>query len=242
MVNDLGLAFICIQFMSNSKAIIRTENLRKTYKGAIDFQALKGVDIEIEQGSFISIVGQSGSGKSTLLYVLSTLDTSYEGDIYFNNQLLRKMGRNQISELRNSDIGFVFQFHYLLPEFSVVDNVSLPALKLGKFNPKEIRERAIEKLDLLGLADQADKKASQLSGGQQQRVAIARALINDPLVIFGDEPTGNLDSANTDVVFDIFKKLSNEDGKTVIIVTHDNDLAAKTDMIIRLKDGLVLNW
>jgi lipoprotein-releasing system ATP-binding protein len=228
--------------MSKPQPIIRTVNLRKTYKGVVDYQALKGVDIEVDQGSFVSIVGQSGSGKSTLLYVMSTLDTSYEGEIYFNNLLLRKMSRNQISALRNKDIGFVFQFHYLLPEFSVVDNVSLPALKLGKYNAKQIRERAIEKLDLLGLADQADKKASQLSGGQQQRVAIARALINDPLVIFGDEPTGNLDSANAEMVFEIFRKLSNQDGKTVIIVTHDNDLAAKTDMIIRLKDGLVLNW
>jgi len=228
--------------MSNRKAIISTKGLRKTYRGVIDYVALKGVDIEIEEGSFVSIVGQSGSGKSTLLYVLSTLDTSYEGEIYFNDLLLRKLGKNQISALRNSQIGFVFQFHYLLPEFSVVDNVSLPALKLGKLKAKEIRAKAIEKLDLLGLADQADKKASQLSGGQQQRVAIARALINEPLVIFGDEPTGNLDSENTDVVFEIFKNLSNNEGKTVIIVTHDNDLAAKTDMIIRLKDGLVLNW
>jgi len=226
----------------NKKPIIRTINLQKTYKGVIDFQALKGVDIEIEEGSFVSIVGQSGSGKSTLLYVLSTLDTNYEGEIYFNNHLLRKMGKNQISSLRNREIGFVFQFHYLLPEFSVVDNVSLPAMKLGKLNPAEIRKKAIEKLDLLGLADYADKKASQLSGGQQQRVAIARALINDPLVIFGDEPTGNLDSSNAEIVFEIFRKLSNEDGKTVIIVTHDNELAIKTDMIIRLKDGLVLNW
>lgn len=228
--------------MSKQQPIIKTVNLRKTYKGVVDYQALKGVDIEIENGSFVSIVGQSGSGKSTLLYVLSTLDTSYEGEIYFNSQLLRRMGRNQISALRNRDIGFVFQFHYLLPEFSVADNVSLPALKLGKYNAKQIREMAIEKLDLLGLADQADKKASQLSGGQQQRVAIARALINDPLVIFGDEPTGNLDSANAELVFEIFRKLSNQDGKTVIIVTHDNELAVKTDMIIRLKDGLVLNW
>jgi lipoprotein-releasing system ATP-binding protein len=154
--------------MSNRKAIISTKGLRKTYRGVIDYVALKGVDIEIEEGSFVSIVGQSGSGKSTLLYVLSTLDTSYEGEIYFNDLLLRKLGKNQISALRNSQIGFVFQFHYLLPEFSVVDNVSLPALKLGKLKAKEIRAKAIEKLDLLGLADQADKKASQLSGSSKE--------------------------------------------------------------------------
>ncbi len=171
-------------------AILETKNLDKYFRDPVDFQALKKVNIAVERGEFVSIVGSSGSGKSTLLYVLSTLDTDYEGHIFLAGEDLSVKSKNELAEIRNEKIGFVFQFHYLLPEFTVLDNVMLPALKLGKYSDEEIRKRALEKLGMLGLEDQADKKASKLSGGQQQRVAIARALINDPQIIFGDEPTG----------------------------------------------------
>lgn len=220
--------------------MIHTENLNKFYKGAEKFQALRDVSIEIGKGEFVAITGQSGSGKSTLLYVLSTLDTDYDGIIKINGNNLNELNANQLSALRNRDIGFVFQFHYLLPEFSVLENVCLPAMKLKKFTPAQIRERAIEKLAMLGLEDQINKKGGQLSGGQQQRVAIARALINDPVIIFGDEPTGNLDSQNAKMVFDIFKELSEKHEQTIVIVTHDPGIAAKSDRCITLKDGRVV--
>jgi lipoprotein-releasing system ATP-binding protein len=221
--------------------MISTRRLNKYYKGAEQFHALKDVAIDIGKGEFVAITGQSGSGKSTLLYVLSTLDTDYEGDIRINGNLLKDMNSNQLSALRNRDIGFVFQFHYLLPEFSVLENVCLPAMKLKQYTPAQIRERAAEKLSLLGLKDQITKKASQLSGGQQQRVAIARALINDPVIIFGDEPTGNLDSANAKMVFDIFKELSLAHKQTIVIVTHDPEIANKADRTISLRDGIVVS-
>jgi lipoprotein-releasing system ATP-binding protein len=220
--------------------MIITEGLNKFYKGAEQFQALRDVNLEIEKGEFVAITGQSGSGKSTLLYVLSTLDTDYSGTIKINKSVLKSLNANQLSSLRNRDIGFVFQFHYLLPEFSVLENVCLPAMRLKKYTPLQIRERGLEKLSILGLKDHAHKKASQLSGGQQQRVAIARALINDPVIIFGDEPTGNLDSANAKMVFDIFKELSEKHEQTIVIVTHDPGIAAKSDRTITLKDGRIV--
>ncbi|HRH36265.1 MAG TPA: ABC transporter ATP-binding protein [Catalimonadaceae bacterium] len=220
--------------------MIQTEGLNKFYKGAEKFHALRDVSLEIAKGEFVAITGQSGSGKSTLLYVLSTLDTDYSGKISVNKRVLNEMNSNQLSELRNRDIGFVFQFHYLLPEFSVLENVCLPAMKLKKYTPAQIRERAVQKLEMLGLADQIDKKGGQLSGGQQQRVAIARALINDPVIIFGDEPTGNLDSQNAKMVFDIFKELSEKHEQTIVIVTHDPGIAAKSDRCITLKDGRIV--
>lgn len=221
-------------------AILETKNLDKYFRDPVDFQALKKVNIAVERGEFISIVGSSGSGKSTLLYVLSTLDTDYEGHIYLAGEDLSVKSKNELAEIRNEKIGFVFQFHYLLPEFTVLDNVMLPALKLGKYSDAEIRKRALEKLGMLGLVDQADKKASRLSGGQQQRVAIARALINDPDIIFGDEPTGNLDSKNAQLVFDIFRELKEKYNQTIMVVTHDMNLAAQTDRTIRLHDGEVV--
>jgi lipoprotein-releasing system ATP-binding protein len=222
-------------------AILETKNLDKFFRDPVDFQALKKVNISVERGEFVSIVGSSGSGKSTLLYVLSTLDTDYEGHIFLAGEDLSVKSKNELAEIRNEKIGFVFQFHYLLPEFTVLDNVMLPALKLGKYSDAEIRKRALEKLGMLGLADQADKKASKLSGGQQQRVAIARALINDPQIIFGDEPTGNLDSKNAQLVFDIFRELKEKYNQTIMVVTHDMNLAGQTDRTIRLHDGEVVN-
>jgi len=222
------------------QAIIKTQNLNKNFHDPVEFQALKNINIQINQGEFVSIVGSSGSGKSTLLYVLSTLDTDYTGHIYFDGDDLSLKTKNELAEIRNQKIGFVFQFHYLLPEFTVLENICLPASKLAKYSEEEIKDRAYKKLDLLGLRDQALKKANKLSGGQQQRVALARALINEPKIIFGDEPTGNLDSKNSQNVFDIFKELKEQFNQSIVVVTHDMSFANKTDRIITLKDGEVI--
>jgi lipoprotein-releasing system ATP-binding protein len=226
--------------VTETRNILETKNLDKYFRDPVDFQALKKVSIAVKKGEFVSIIGSSGSGKSTLLYVLSTLDTDYEGQIFLDGEDLSRKSKNQLAEIRNEKIGFVFQFHYLLPEFTVLENVMLPALKLGKYSEDEVRKRAFEKLDMLGLRDQAEKRANKLSGGQQQRVAIARALINDPHIIFGDEPTGNLDSKNAQTVFDIFKELKEKYNQTILVVTHDMALAEQTDRTIRLHDGEVV--
>jgi lipoprotein-releasing system ATP-binding protein len=220
--------------------ILQTKNLDKFFRDPVDFQALKKVNIEIKPAEFVSIIGSSGSGKSTLLYVLSTLDTDYDGQIFLDGEDLSKKSKNELAEIRNEKIGFVFQFHYLLPEFTVLENIMLPALKLGKYSEAEIKKQAMDKLALLDMVEQAEKKANKLSGGQQQRVAIARALINNPKIIFGDEPTGNLDSKNAQTVFDIFKELKEKFGQTILLVTHDMALAAQTDRSIRLHDGEVV--
>lgn len=225
----------------SSDIILETRTISKFFRDPVDFQALKDISFKISRGQFVSIVGSSGSGKSTLLYLLSTLDTDYEGEILIDNEPLHEKSKNQLAEIRNEKIGFVFQFHYLLPEFTVLDNVMLPALKLGKYDEDTIRKHAYEKLDLLGLGDQALKKASKLSGGQQQRAAIARALINKPSIIFGDEPTGNLDSKNAQTVFDIFRELQTKFNQTILVVTHDQQFAASTDRRITLKDGELLS-
>jgi len=230
-----------IQAAYSDSPIIQTIGLNKSFHGAEDFHALKDINISINKGEFVSIVGSSGSGKSTLLYVLSTLDTDYSGEIIVDTKSLHKMGKNQLANFRNREIGFVFQFHYLLPEFSVLENVCLPALKKGKKSEEEIKLSALDKLDQLGLKNQADKRANQLSGGQQQRVAIARALINEPKIIFGDEPTGNLDSTNSSLVFDVLKDLALTSKQTIVIVTHDPEIARKTDRQIVLKDGKVIS-
>ncbi|MCF2218493.1 MULTISPECIES: ABC transporter ATP-binding protein [Chryseobacterium] len=220
--------------------ILKTEKVNKFFHDPVEFQVLKNIEFEVQKGEFLSMIGKSGSGKSTLLYILSTMDTDYKGNLYIDNQLTTGLNKDKLAELRNEKIGFVFQFHYLLPEFSCLKNVMIPALKLGKLNEKEIEHKAYEKLEMLGLKDQALKPASKLSGGQQQRVAIARALINDPLIIMGDEPTGNLDSKNTDIVFDIFQELTKTYGQTIIAVTHDDDFARKSDRIIEMKDGEII--
>ena len=203
------------------------------------FQVLKDLSFEVRKGEFLSLTGKSGSGKSTLLYVLSTMDTDYEGELFINGEKLTGRTQNQLAAFRNEHIGFVFQFHYLLTEFNVLDNVMLPALKLKRRSAAEIKEKAYAHLKTLGLEDQALKPASKLSGGQQQRVAIARALINDPSVIMGDEPTGNLDTKNTSIVFDIFRELSHSQGQTIITVTHDEDFARNSDRVIDLSDGRI---
>lgn len=221
--------------------ILETKNINKFFHEPTEFQVLKDISFDVKRGEFLSMIGKSGSGKSTLLYILSTMDTDYKGELYIDNKLMTGSTIDQLAEIRNEKIGFVFQFHYLLPEFSCLRNVMIPALKLGKLSEKEIEQRAYQKLEILGLQDQALKPASKLSGGQQQRVAIARALINDPLIIMGDEPTGNLDSKNTNIVFNIFQELTRNFGQTIIAVTHDDDFAHKSDRIIEMKDGSIIS-
>jgi len=216
---------------------LKASGITKYFHEPVKMQVLKNISLEVKKGEFVSIVGKSGCGKSTLLYVLSTMDTDYEGNLDINGVQATGQSLNSLAAIRNSSIGFVFQFHYLLPDFSCLKNVMIPALKLGKYSYKEVEERAYEKLKMFGVEDQALKKASRLSGGQQQRVAIARALINDPAIIMGDEPTGNLDSKNTGVVFDLFQKLSKEFHQTIITVTHDDDFAKRSDRIIEMADG-----
>lgn len=222
------------------ETILETKNLNKFFTDPVEFQALKNVNINITRGEFVSIIGSSGSGKSTLLYILSTLDTDYTGQLLLEGEDLSLKSKNQLAEIRNNSIGFVFQFHYLLPEFTVLENVMLPALKLGKLNQEQIEVEAMKKLELLDMKSQAPKKASKLSGGQQQRAAIARALINDPKIIFGDEPTGNLDSKNAGNVLDIFKELKTTLKQTILVVTHDMNFAENTDRTIKLHDGEVV--
>jgi len=220
--------------------LIKVSNVNKHFRDPVDIQVLKNISLNMYQGEFVSIMGKSGCGKSTLLYILSTMDTDYTGEIYLNNELLSGLTPNQLAVVRNEHIGFVFQFHYLLPEFSVLENVMMPALKLGKKTREEIKYDAFQKLKLLDIEDQALKMASQISGGQKQRVAIARALINNPSIIMGDEPTGNLDSKNAQLVFDIFNQLTKEFNTSLLIVTHDPDFALKTDRIIEMADGEIV--
>lgn len=219
---------------------LSAKGINKYFHEPQTFQVLKDVSFEVQNGEFVSVVGKSGSGKSTLLYLLSTMDTDYEGNIVINGTTVTGLTQNQLSRFRNENIGFVFQFHYLLPEFSVLDNVMLPALKLKKKSKEEIETKARELLSLLDIRGHEMKKASKISGGQQQRVAIARALINDPAIVMGDEPTGNLDSRNTQVVFEIFRQLAKERGQTIIAVTHDDEFAANCDRIIEMVDGEIL--
>lgn len=224
----------------NGGVVLKATKLNKYFREPDEFHVLKDVSFEVKKGEFVSIVGKSGCGKSTLLYLLSTLDTDYTGEIIINNQRVTGLTQNQLAHFRNEHIGFVFQFHFLLPEFTALQNVMLSAEKLGKYPQNEIEDRAYEKLKWLDMAQFAGKMSSKLSGGQQQRVAIARALVNDPTIIMGDEPTGNLDSTNTDIVFDIMKDLSKSKGQSIISVTHDQEFAEKSDRIIEMKDGEII--
>ncbi|WP_343673352.1 ABC transporter ATP-binding protein [Chitinophaga sp.] len=221
--------------------MLEAEKIGKYFYDPVKFRVLNDISFKVYRGEFVTLVGKSGSGKSTLLYILSTMDTDYEGKLHIHGELTTGQKQNSLAALRNEKIGFVFQFHYLLPEFSCLKNVMIPALRLGKYSRQEIEERAYQKLTLLGLQDQALKPASKLSGGQQQRVAIARALINDPLIIMGDEPTGNLDSKNSQIVFDTFKQLAHEYNQTIIAVTHDNDFAERSDRTIEMQDGVIVS-
>ncbi|MFA9290659.1 MAG: ABC transporter ATP-binding protein [Solirubrobacteraceae bacterium] len=216
------------------------KNINKYFYEPSKFHVLKDISFTAKRGEFLSLIGKSGSGKSTLLYVLSTMDTDYSGEIFIEDQLVSQKSIDSLAEIRNKKIGFIFQFHYLLSDFTALRNVMIPALKLGILSKKEIEERAYQKLVDLDMQDQALKPAKKLSGGQQQRVAIARALINEPSIIMADEPTGNLDSKNSENVFEIFQELSRKNNQTVIVVTHDNDFAKRSDRIIELLDGKII--
>jgi lipoprotein-releasing system ATP-binding protein len=220
--------------------VLRTSGIVKYFYEPEKFQVLKGIDLSVNRGEFVSLIGKSGCGKSTLMYILSTMDTTYTGDLEIAGQKLTGKDQNYLAAFRNKHIGFVFQFHYLLPEFTTLQNVMIPALKLGKYSRAEIEARAYQKLDMLGVKEQALKPSSKLSGGQQQRVAIARALINDPDIIMGDEPTGNLDSQNTHKVFDIFSELTHIYKQTIIAVTHDDEFARNSDRVVEMSDGSIV--
>ena len=220
--------------------VLQSKDINKYFNDPVTVQVLKEVSFSVGQGEFVSVVGKSGCGKSTLLYILSTMDTDYEGELWIDGDIMNGKTEPHLARIRNEKIGFVFQFHYLLNEFTVLKNVMLPGLKLGQKSREEVEHRAMELLRTLGIADQALKGAYQVSGGQKQRVAIARALINDPLIIMGDEPTGNLDSQNTGIVFDIFRRIANEHRRSLLIVTHDPDFAKRTDRIIEMDDGRIV--
>lgn len=220
--------------------ILKADGIVKYFTEPEKFKVLKGVSFEVAKGEFLSIIGKSGCGKSTLLYILSTMDTDYEGNLEIKGENLRGKTQNELAAFRGENLGFVFQFHYLLPEFTALQNVMMPAMKLAKYSHEEIEHRAIEKLKLVGMDEYARKHASKLSGGQQQRVAIARALVNDPAIIMGDEPTGNLDKANSIKVFDILSQLAHDNSQTIITVTHDPDFANGSDRIIEMEDGNII--
>ncbi len=224
-----------------SRKILEAKNITKYFHDPETMQVLKQISFSVQESEFVSIIGKSGCGKSTLLYILSTMDTDYEGEVLINGISMRDKKEAALARVRNEQIGFVFQFHYLLNEFTVLRNVMLPGLKLAKYAEKEVEHRAYEKLKILGIEKEALKKPNQLSGGQKQRVAIARALINDPLIIMGDEPTGNLDKKNSEIVFNICKELAEVYKQSLLIVTHDNEFASRTHRIIEMEDGNIIN-
>jgi len=215
--------------------MIVAENIKKSF-GAL--QVLKGINLEIPMGKVYSIVGASGAGKTTLLQILGTLSKPDSGSIYYNNKNISAFSEKEISTFRNKEIGFVFQFHHLLPEFTALENVCIPSF-IAKKSKSETEKKALELLKYLGLSERKEHKPSELSGGEKQRVAVARALINNPTVVLADEPSGNLDSANRDELHELLFKLRNDFGQTFIIVTHDDNFAASSDKIIHIKDGVI---
>jgi lipoprotein-releasing system ATP-binding protein len=221
--------------------ILEAKNINKFFHDPVRIQVIEDLSFSINKGEFVSLTGKSGCGKSTLLYVLSTMDTDYDGTLLIDGEEMPKKDEGFLAKIRNEKIGFVFQFHYLLNEFNVLENVMLPGLKLAKYSRAEVEHRAMEKLKILGIDHLALKKSNHVSGGEKQRVAIARALINDPHIIMGDEPTGNLDKKNSDIVFDIFNQLATEFKQTLLIVTHDQGFAERTQRIIKMEDGKIIS-
>jgi lipoprotein-releasing system ATP-binding protein len=215
--------------------MIRAENIHKSY-GSL--HVLKGIDLEIAQGEIVSIVGASGAGKSTLLHIMGTLDRADKGSIFIDNRQIDQMPEREFSEFRNKNIGFVFQFHHLLPEFTALENVCIPAF-IGKISRSEAEKKAIELLSYLNLTDRMDHKPSELSGGEQQRLAVARALINNPKVILADEPSGNLDSRSSEELHKLFFDLRDKFNQTFIIVTHNTELADMADRKLTIVDGKI---
>lgn len=223
------------------ETVLKTYKITKYFYDPEKFKVLKEIDLNVNRGEFLSLVGKSGCGKSTLMYILSTMDTDYEGELEIAGERLTGKSLNELAAFRNEHIGFIFQFHYLLPEFTAIQNVMIPAMKLGKYSRTEVEDRAYEKLKILGMHEFAAKPSNKLSGGQQQRVAIARCLINEPDIIMGDEPTGNLDSYNTQLVFDIFRELTHTYKQTIIAVTHDDEFARNSDRTVTMSDGRIVS-
>jgi lipoprotein-releasing system ATP-binding protein len=222
----------------SDKYIIQIKNLTKIFSDGVEIKALDGVNLDIERGEFLSIIGPSGSGKSTLLNLIGILDTPTSGTVLLNGVDVTKMSDKERSRTRNRELGFIFQYHHLLPDFNALENVMMPLLISGVKSSKA-REVARKVLDEVGLGDRMEHRPNQLSGGQNQRVAIARALANKPSIVIGDEPTGNLDSKASGNIYELLRQLNREHNQTFILVTHDERMAAKTDRIIRLVDGRV---
>jgi len=217
--------------------MLHAKNIQKRYE---NLHVLKGVSLELEAKKITSIVGASGAGKSTLLHILGGLDRPDDGQVLFQNQAFTQFSDQKLAEFRNKNIGFVFQFHNLLPEFSAFENICLPAF-IGRKKVSEVEKRASELLELLGVSKRKNHRPSQLSGGEQQRVSVARALINSPAIVFADEPSGNLDSQNAEELHQLFFRLRDELGQTFVIVTHNSELAYQTDRRIELADGQILH-
>jgi len=219
--------------------IIELKNVDKIYTGAVDTQVLFDINLSFESGSCNAIVGESGSGKSTLLNIMGTLDKSTRGEVIIDGIKIDDMDKNELADLRNQTIGFVFQFHYLLPEFTAIENVLIPYLIKHSRASMQIIEKANELFEMLGITKWKNSPVTKMSGGQQQRTAIARALINNPKILIADEPTGNLDSETTNKMCDSFREINQRFGTTFIVVTHDRAVAAKTDRIIEIRDGRI---
>jgi len=218
--------------------IIQLKNINKIYGNQVKTQVLHDLSLDIREGSFTSIIGQSGSGKSTLLNIVGTLDKPTTGEVIIDGKRTDGMGKNELAALRNKTIGFIFQFHYLLPEFTALENVLLPNNIMGKAS-KETKARAEELMQLVGLEKVKNNLSSNMSGGQQQRTAIARALMNNPRIILADEPTGNLDSDSTENIYNLMRDINKKFGTTFVIITHDRRIAEKADRIIEIKDGRI---
>ena len=219
--------------------ILELKNINKIYGEKIKTQVLFDVNLAFEESSFNSIIGASGSGKSTLMNIMGTLDKPTSGEVFINGTSTLNMDKNKLAELRNETIGFIFQFHYLLPEFTVFENVMMPFLISNGKETKEAIKRANDLIEIVGLTKVRNNKATDISGGQQQRAAIARALINNPRIILGDEPTGNLDSESTETVYNLLKEINQEYKSTFIVITHDKRIAEKADRILEIKDGII---
>lgn len=224
-----------------NKNIIELKNINKSYGKAMETQVLFDINISFKEKSFNSIIGESGCGKSTMLNIMGTLDKPTSGEVYIDGQRTNLMSSDELAETRNEKIGFIFQFHYLLPDFTALENVLMPYMIKNVKPPKEIKERALELLELVGLSKVRNNLANNMSGGQQQRAAIARALMNNPKIILADEPTGNLDSRSTENVYAIMREMNEKFKTTFIIITHDKRIAERTDRVIEISDGRILS-